>query len=377
VNGAVEAAGISESRLHVGLPQFDKSLAALLPAHRPLLVLAPMQDITDLAFWRVIAAYGPPDLLVTEYFRVHPDSRPEKRILRAIRENPCGCPVLAQMIGRDVPGLVRTAAQLERENVLGIDLNLGCPAPVVCRKESGGGLLRQPEHIDAILRALRETVGSNLTVKTRVGFMSTQEFEGVLAVLGRHQLDGVTVHARTVGEMYGPVGHYHLVRRAVAALDCPVIANGNVSSVPTARAVALATGAHGLMIGRGAVRNPWIFRQIRDAWEGRAPAQPSLRDVRAYVDALYRAVCDADAPERCRVARIKKHLNFILPGLHPDEALLRRVRTAGRERELFAACDDLLDRDGEFPHDPDPRSPCAPLLASIARDAVPGSQPTP
>ena len=84
----------------------------LLPENRPLLILAPMQDITDLPFWRVMAHYGGPDVYYTEYFRVHRDSRPEKYILRSIEENPTGKPVIAQMIGQDIAALRRTALDL-------------------------------------------------------------------------------------------------------------------------------------------------------------------------------------------------------------------------------------------------------------------------
>lgn len=333
-----------------------------LPPDRPLLVLAPMQEVTDLAFWKVIATYGPPDLLVTEYFRVHADSRPERHILQSVRENPCGVPILAQMIGRDIPALVRTAKLLQREPVAGIDLNLGCPAPQVCSKEAGGGLLRQPDHVDAILGALRAEISTDLTVKTRVGFDGTAEFGPIFDVLCRHRLDAVAVHARTVREMYSPVAHYDLIRVAAERLACPVIANGNVISVRTARAVAAATGARGLMIGRGAIRNPWLFRQIRDAWSDATPLELTLADLREYIDRLYRTACDTSAPETARLGRLKKFLNFILPGIEPSGNLMRRARAATQEIELFRACDEYLIASLPFEPEPQPGTPCQPLV---------------
>src|ERR1017187_5347224 len=111
-----------------------ESFQALLRGPGPLLALAPMQDVTDLAFWRVMARHGGADLYWTEYFRVHADSRPEKYILDSITQNPTGRPVIAQMIGSDIRALVRTARALQRYPVAAIDLNLGCPAPIVCRK---------------------------------------------------------------------------------------------------------------------------------------------------------------------------------------------------------------------------------------------------
>ena len=98
-----------------------------------------MQDVTNLAFLGLMARYGGADIYVTEYFRVHAESHLEKPILRSITENPTRQPLLAQMIGNDIPALVRTARELMQHPVAAIDLNLGCPAPVVYRKCAGGG----------------------------------------------------------------------------------------------------------------------------------------------------------------------------------------------------------------------------------------------
>ena len=117
---------------------------AWLHQPEPILALAPMQEVTDLPFWRLIAGYGGADVYYTEYFRVQPMSRLERHILALHHQNPTGRPVVAQMIGNDIPALVRTARELQRHPVAAIDLNLGCPAPVVYRKCAGGGLLRDP-----------------------------------------------------------------------------------------------------------------------------------------------------------------------------------------------------------------------------------------
>src|SRR6266516_3222054 len=144
----------------------------LLNRSSPILALAPMQDVTDLPFWRLMTAYGGAEVYFTEYFRVHATTNLEKYILKSVTENPKGRPVVAQMIGNDIPALVRTARELQEYPIAAVDLNLGCPAPVVYRKCAGGGLLREPERIDAILGALREAVTIPFTVKTRLGFES-------------------------------------------------------------------------------------------------------------------------------------------------------------------------------------------------------------
>src|SRR6478609_4749504 len=174
------------------------SLQDLLAQPGPVLALAPMQDVTDLPFMRLMMLYGGADLYFTEYFRVHADSKLEKYILRSITENPTGRPAIAQMIGNDIPSLVRTARELQQYPIAAVDLNLGCPAPVVYRKCAGGGLLREPKRIDAILGALRDAVQIKFTVKTRLGFDSSEEFDRLLSIFAKHSLDALTVHARTV-----------------------------------------------------------------------------------------------------------------------------------------------------------------------------------
>ena len=324
------------------------ALDALLARDEPLLALAPMQDITDLPFWRFISRYGGPDVYYTEYFRVHATSHLEKDILRSITENPTGQPVIAQMIGNDIPSLVRTAAELQRYEIAGVDLNLGCPAPVVYRKCAGGGLLREPERVDAILEALRGSISKvKFTVKTRLGFDSTGNFEKLLAIFQRHRPDLLTVHGRTVQEMYGPVVHYDLIASAVRSLPFPVLANGNVDSPESALRVLEETGARGLMIGRGAIRNPWVFEQIRQAVRGLPIFQPRASDLLEYIGELYEAVKPSNLRIDAHVQKMKKYMNFIGVGVDPDGRFLHEIRRVTTEAEFFATCERYLGHNAE------------------------------
>jgi tRNA-dihydrouridine synthase B len=310
-----------------------------------ILALAPMQDVTDLPFWRLMARYGGPDVYFTEYFRVHATSSLEKPILKSITENPTGRPAVAQMIGNDIPSLIRTARQLQRYPVAAIDLNLGCPAPIVYRKCAGGGLLREPEKVDAILGALREAIDIPFTVKTRLGFDSPAVFERLLPIFARHSLDLLTVHGRTVQEMYRSEVHYDYIAWAVEALPCPVIANGNICSPAKAAAVLAQTGARGLMIGRGAIRNPWLFQQIRQHQRGEAMFVPRGHDVLCYVRELFEAVRPAGIPETLHVQKMKKYMNFIGLGVDQGGGFLHQIRRASSEPEFFRICEDYLNHD--------------------------------
>jgi tRNA-dihydrouridine synthase len=324
----------------------------LLRQPAPVLALAPMQDVTDRPFWELIRSYGGADLYFTEYFRVHGHSRPERYILESITRNPTGKPAIAQMIGNDIPALVRTARELQQYSVAGIDLNLGCPAPVVYRKCAGGGLLRDLPRVDSILGALREAVGAKFTVKTRLGFDDPALFDKLLPILAKHSLDLVTVHGRTVAEMYRSEVHYDFIARAVAELPCPVLANGNVSSSRVAADVLRMTRARGLMIGRGAIRNPWLFQQIRAQLRGESIFLPCGNDVLAYIRKLFAATCPDRVSERLQVQKMKKYLNFIGMGVEPTGRFLHEIRRVETKREFFRICEDFLSHDDAMALEP-------------------------
>jgi len=331
----------------------------LLRADAPILALAPMQDVTTLQFMRVIARYGGPDVYWTEYFRVHGDSRPEKWILESITKNPTGKPVVAQLIGNDIPALVRNAKLLQQYPIAAIDLNLGCPAPIVYRKCAGGGLLREPEKIDAILGALRDAVTVPFTVKTRIGFQSAEEFDELLPVFAKHPIDLLTVHARTVKQMYRPGVRYDLIARAARELKCPVLANGNVHSAAQAKQLLAETGARGLMIGRGAIRNPWLFDQIRAQLRDEKIKLPSGRDVLAYIRELWDNEITPGVPESAQVMRMKKFMNFIGEGV--SEKFLFEIRRVATTADFFRVCENFLNHDQPMPLEPPPAISEAPL----------------
>ena len=311
-----------------------------------------MQDVTDLPFWKLMTAYGGADVYVTEYFRVHPTSNLEPCILRSITDNPTGRPVIAQMIGNDIPSLVRTARELQQYPIVAVDLNLGCPAPVVYRKCAGGGLLREPKRVDAILGSLREAIAIKFTVKTRVGFDSPEVFDELLPIFAKHSIDLLTVHGRTVQEMYRSEVHYDLIARAVAELPFAVLANGNVYSAQNADEILRITGAKGLMIGRGAIRNPWLFHQIRQQQRGETIFTPTGQDALAYVLALYEAVCSPDVREASQVQKMKKYMNYLGVGVEPAGQFLHQIRRVTTKADFFRVCEEFLNHDQPMPLEP-------------------------
>lgn len=304
-----------------------------------------MQDITDLPFWTLLNRYGGADLYFTEYFRVHTTSHLEKSILKSITENPTGRPVIAQMIGEDIPSLVRAARELQAYPVAGIDLNLGCPAPVVCRKSAGGGLLKDPMRVEAILGALRETITIAFSVKTRLGFEKPEEFEPFLPMFARHPLDLLTVHGRTVRQMYRGEVHYDAIAQAVAALPYPVLANGNVDSAAKAAKVIDATKARGVMVGRAAIGNPWIFSQIRQQFDDKPVRKPTGQELGAYLRDLFVMVRPPGIKPRAHIEKMKKYLSFIGPLVDASGDFLFQARRLTTEADFHRLCETHLNHD--------------------------------
>jgi tRNA-dihydrouridine synthase len=150
--------------------------------------------------------------------------------------------------------------------------------------------------------------------------------------------------------MYGPTVDYEHIARAVEVLTCPVLANGNVDSALTAAFVLNVTGARGLMIGRGAIRNPWIFDQIRQSVRGLPVFVPTGRDLLNYIRDLYESVKPSDLRIEAHVQKMKKYMNFVAVGIDAEGQFLHQIRRVTTEQDFFAVCERFLDHAGEaFP----------------------------
>lgn len=320
--------------------------------------LAPMQDVTTLPFMKLLGKYGAPDFLFTEYFRVHGHSNLEQHIVDSICKNGTGRPIFAQMIGESLPDLVRTVQAMRTAElpIHGIDLNMGCPAPKVYKKNVGGGLLRDPAKVDAILGCLREAIDGHFSVKMRIGFEDDRNFKEILNLIEKHQIDLLSLHARTVKEAYRSEVHYEYIKYATEHVPCPVLANGNITSVRKGQSVLRETGCAGLMIGRSCIRNPWIFRQHREQFAGKPVFKPTLADVRQYVEDLYVATTLPDRQGIYHVNHMKKFLNFVGLGVDTDGKFLHDMRRAKSKADLDRVCDQHLIENGRgdelFPDEP-------------------------
>ena len=297
--------------------------------------LAPMQDVTDIAFMRTLMRVGSlPDMFVTPYFRsTRTTCAMGEMPLRCIEENPTETPVWAQLAGSEPEALVRDATELLKLPIAGINLNAGCPAPLVNRHGAGAALLREPERFRAVCLALRELVpAGRYSIKCRLGWAETGEFDSVLEILREAQPDMLMVHARTRRELYGGVPHRELVRLAVQRMECPVLANGDIDTVELAEEWLTETRAAGVMSGRGAVRNPYLFRRLKGG-----PAA-SADEMRVYYETLLEETAHTLRyyTQEGHCNRMKKYLAFCYRNIAPEvEYALRRCTEVAEMKRLL------------------------------------------
>jgi len=237
-----------------------------------------MAGCTDLAF-RLIAREKGMEFAFLEMISAHALVRGNRRTLRVLETLPEDRPLGAQIVGYDPDVMGRAAARVEEMGFDVLDLNLGCPAPKITRGGKGGGsaLLARPAEASLVFRAVMGAVSRiPVTVKMRIGFTDPSGDEAVEAAKRAEDagLHAVTVHGRTRTQGYSGRADYEAIARVKRAVSIPVIGNGDVYSGEDARRLCEASGCDGVMLGRGALGNPWIYRETAAALRGAPPVEP-------------------------------------------------------------------------------------------------------
>ncbi len=235
--------------------------------------LAPMEGVVDFVLRDVLTEIGGIDHCVTEFIRVTDKIVPESVLLRYAPElkmgsrTRSGTPIFLQFLGGQVQPLAENAAHAASLGALGIDLNFGCPAKTVNRHDGGATLLKTPERIFQIVSAVRAAVPASIpvTAKMRLGFDSPEIcFENARAVEAGGA-SWLTIHCRTKTDGYKPPAYWDWIPKIKEQVRLPVVANGEIWSVEDFWRCHEATDCQKIMIGRGAVAQPYLFREIRES----------------------------------------------------------------------------------------------------------------
>ncbi len=244
-------------------------------------VLAPMAGVTDAACRRIAREFGA-GWTVGEMAASESRLRDTAKTTERFKTDPTDPFPVVQLLGADPAEMAGAAAHAQKQGARAVDINFGCPARVVCGKACGSALMQEPELAEAIVRETVQAVTIPVTVKMRTGW--DRAHKNAVELASRFEAAGaalLTVHGRTRADKFAGEAEYETLAQVVKAVSIPVIANGDITMPEKAQAVLKATGAAGVMIGRGAIGNPWIFSRTAAVLQGRAdPGEPLADDVR-------------------------------------------------------------------------------------------------
>ncbi|MCD8097276.1 MAG: tRNA dihydrouridine synthase DusB [Lachnospiraceae bacterium] len=298
------------------------------------LIFAPMAGVTDLPF-RLLCREKGAGLLCMEmvsakaiYYR----NKNTEALLTIDEKEP---PVSLQLFGSDPHIMGEMAKRIEERPFSILDINMGCPVPKVVNNGEGSALMKNPKLAGEIISAVVRAIDKPVTVKIRKGFDAAHENAVEIARIAEDAgAAAVAVHGRTREQYYSGRADWEMIRRVKEAVHIPVIGNGDVDSPDAALRMLDSTGCDGLMIGRGARGNPWIFRQILHRMEtGEEEAPPSIEEVKEMMLRHVRMLVDYKG-EYTAVREMRKHAAWYTAG-YPNSAKLRaRVNEAQSLGEL-------------------------------------------
>jgi nifR3 family TIM-barrel protein len=296
-------------------------------AHDVPLFLAPMAGVSESPFRQICRRFGA-DVVVSEFISSVGISLGIERVLAEMRFEPCERPTGIQIYGADADIMAKAAGMVtELFEPDFVDINFGCPVKKVVRNNGGSGCLKDMTLVRGIIRAVRDATHLPVTVKIRSGWDEAQRDPVEIAL--RCQDAGaqvLTLHPRTRTQMYQGAANWDEIAQVVAALEVPVIGNGDVRTPEDVLAMRTHTGCAGIMIARGSFGNPWLFAQARDLLAGRAK-QPDPTPEERFGTALEHArlALRLQGDTRKTALEFRKHFGWYTKGLPGASELRQRL----------------------------------------------------
>lgn len=298
------------------------------------LILAPMAGVTDKAFRAITKPFGP-GLMYTEMVSGKALSYNNKKTERLMEVDAAEGIVATQLFGHDPDILAETALKVQKCGAKIIDINMGCPAPKIVNNGDGSALMKNPKAAGEIIKKVKNSIFVPLTVKFRMGWdddsINAVEFAKVAESCGA---DAITIHGRTRNQFYSGKANLDIIKAVKNAVTIPVIGNGDITDGISAKHMLDYTGVDGIMIGRAAQGNPWIFKEILHFLKtGELLPPPALHDRLLKMDEHLKLLIKYKG-EHIGILEARKHMAWYLKGIRGGAALREKINTASTYEDM-------------------------------------------
>jgi tRNA-dihydrouridine synthase len=306
------------------------------------LMLAPMQGLTNRGLRTLFIDLVRPDVVFTEFIQVKQVGRNviSRNDRLEVQETRDDVPLVVQLIGAETESLLAAAELVQELGAKHVNINLGCPYGRMGNKAAGGALLQNPVKLEKILQTLRPRIYGSFSLKVRAGFQEPAELYNLLPLFEHCGIDYLIVHARTVAQRYSGVARHTITAEVVKRTSLPVIANGDIYYTDDGLRVLEQTRASGLMLARGAISDPFLFKRLR----GRHPPTSTTTDrgteLHLYLQELISEYQHLFCGEQQVLAKTKEVLAFIP---EPEyKKLIRQLRKAQSITQFLDRLDTFL-----------------------------------
>lgn len=307
-------------------------------------VLAPMAGITNEAYRLICKKYNA-GLVYAEMVSANGLDYNNQKTIEMLRVNEAEKPLSMQIFGYDIDTMVRAAKTVDKTNCDIIDINMGCPVNKIVKSKSGSYLLKEPNHIYGMVKAIVENVSKPVTVKIRSGF----DFNSINAVevaklVEKAGASAIAIHARTRSQLYGGKADWNIIKEVKEAVNIPVIGNGDIRSAADALKMIEETKCDAVMIGRGCLGNPFLINECYELLENnKVIDRPSIKEIKDVLIEHYNLLKGIKC-EKVAILEMRSLATYYVKGLKNNSSFKQAISNIKYESEFMEIVNTYFDK---------------------------------